>query len=256
MIKDQEVTFYKRYIYGYFPMFILFLFGLLGVVTASSNYLNYKALSRMEKWSCEGKVSSPESWEISYHALIQASSLSPMDADTQLYLGDLFDWKANASEFWSESAQDTRLVAIKYYRKAIQLRPSWGAAWLKLTQSRLLNREVNDVTFQDLENSFRYGKRKPELKYKLIWIALGIWPSLTEPLKEQTRDLVKEQINDKSQFRKIIMLAIRYRWMDELNALLTDAEQKRFLELVKKNPKIISDEVRSMFGNEKRLVCS
>ena len=256
MIKDQEVKFYKRFIYGYLPVGLLLVFCAIGVVTASSNYLSYFSMAQMEKWSCEGKISRPEDWESVHQSLSMASHLSPLDADIQLSLGDLYAWKANGNALWSESAHDSRLVAIGYYRNAIDLRPTSAAAWIKLTQAMLLNKQVNDTMFQALENGYRYGKTMPELKEKLIWLSLGIWPSLSDSLKQQTRDLVKTLIGDKNKFRKILMLSMRFRWLDELQTLLTTSEQERFFELVRKNPEIISGEVKNMFGAEQQLVCN
>lgn len=255
MIRDIEIKSYKRWLFGYFPAYFFVFLSFVSLYFVSTYFLTYKTELSLKQWSCEGKISHEGDWDASRQKLALANKLNPWDPDIYFGLGALYEWKASSNLEFNEESRQMRTKAIHNFKEAINNRPTWANAWLNLAQSMLLNRELNDDVFHAIHMGFKYGKWQPEISNKLIWMSIGIWNSIPEELKKIVREQVKIKLENNEPISKFAVLALRYRWFDELSNLVTNQKDKKYLELVKSNPKLLKGAVRNSFGSEKDFVC-
>jgi len=250
-----ENKFYLRWGYGYLPALILVSLIVCSSVVAATYFLSYKSSLIIEKWNCEGKVGSDEEWNTSYSKLNLAKTINPWNADIYMSLGDLYEWKLAGKSNLDDSVKDIRQNAIKYYVEAINHRPTWAQAWSKLAKSKLLNSEVSSESFHAIEMGFKYGKWQPEISKNLIWLSIGFWGVLPENLKNTVRRQVESQIKNNVPISSFAVLALRFKWFDELLSLDMHPRHKDYLRAAKNNPKLLKNAIRNSFNGKKDFVC-
>lgn len=255
MIRDNEQSNFKRWLLGYIPATVFV--GLIGIGTliSSTYFLSYNSMQTMEKWSCEGRITHGEEWDVAHKNLVLTNKLMPWDADINMGLGNLYEWKAAGESTWSDTSKKMRSKAIAYYAKAIEQRPTWANVWIKLAQTMLLNRQITDDTFYAITMGFKYGQWQPELRDRLFQLTLGIWGNLPEHLKKQTRLVVKKSLTNDFEFKKMAVLAMRFKWIDELIPLVEKQEDIDFLNAIKANPKLLTGDVKKFMGQSRNAVC-
>lgn len=184
----------------------------------------------MSVWEAEGLSASESSWEGALKEMHVATYLSPFDADYSFDMGRLYEWDALRREIWTKKAKDSRSMAIKWYRRAIARRPSFGIAWASLAQSKVLNQEIDEETFDALERAMIYGPWEPVLQQKIIWVGLALWDQLPDPVKGQLTVSINRVLRYKHQAQFTIAAAVLLGRTAILRPLLTEKKHIKLME--------------------------
>ena len=175
----------------------------------------------MLKWADNKIPFSDEKWQIAIKKMQLAIKNTPSNAEHHFDLARLYDWNAYQKPIWNEESIKYRTQAIKYYKKSLELRPTWSSAWVNLAMSQTLNLEFGNEVKAALLNAMKYGPWEKDVFHKTLWISLANWTALPLNLQEQVKMRIKETVNSKGQVPSYIEeTAKHFNWLDELNDVI------------------------------------
>lgn len=252
--KDQEQKVLNRWFFGFLPLVVIFLSVLLISSNFISTYFVMSPRMSMEEWSCYGKPGDQFVWNEELDNLLLAQKFDPWNADIFMDLGRMYEWKALSSKAWKADSKTARSNASEYFKQAAIHRPTWALAWVNFAQSQLLNRVVDDEVYSAISKGFTFGRWQKDTQKKLLWISIGIWKSLPESIQEQVRDEIRFMLERENSIKMITSIALRFQWFDELVPLVSQEEDRKYIENVRSN----ENEMRKMLGQgekNKDYVC-
>ncbi|HEC15578.1 MAG TPA: hypothetical protein ENI99_03255 [Sedimenticola sp.] len=131
--------------------------------------------SIMNSWS-EGKpIPSEEEMDRLGRLLAKAQSLNKQNADIAFDRGRFAEWQAMQYPLWTELAHKHREEAIQHFREAIDIRPSWGMAWVHLANSLILNQQLYSGGIDALEKASVLAPLEGAVQQRVIWLGLSQW---------------------------------------------------------------------------------
>ncbi|NJD34702.1 MAG: hypothetical protein FIA96_07720 [Betaproteobacteria bacterium] len=160
--------------------------GLAEVVAQDPRY-------QMERWR-SGKLA-PDKLRLDamQAALTDARNLDPQNPSLMEELAIFHamwadDWHRDESE-----VRDARRQALIGFRKALEQRPTSGAAWFSLALMKSELEEIDGEFFQSLQLALRRGPWDPKLQLSAIELGLANWQGLTDPLREALKQSIQTQ---------------------------------------------------------------
>ncbi len=250
VIRDQETNKYRRWILGYVPALIFCTMAIVALDILYSYSLSYQPKQIMERWGCENRMGDENEWNSAYNKMSRAIVLTPWDADAYLEMGNLINWKAATKKSWTKETRDLRKKALEYYQAALIKRPIWALAWANIAQNLFLLGRIDEQGFYALTMGFKYGQSQKDVISKLVWLSVSVWKTLPDNLKSAVRESVKGLQHDDDAFQRLVVMAIRFSWMDELVSLVSNPKRHEYLTYLRAN----QDSARKQFIKNNKSV--
>ena len=228
--KKQELILY--FIYGSLSICVL----LIAAIAAKWGWADLQANSArsyMNKWEKQRQINDQDEWNKAFTRMATAYNLHPGNAEYAADIGRLYEWRALQHPGWHRDAKKYRTKAIKYFKKAVEIRPTWGFIWAHYAQSKVLNQQFDQDTIEALEKAMVLNPWEIKVQQKVIWLGLNLWDKLTE----NTRDMLKSEINRSLELqpKETLQLAIRTNKENIVKPLLNE-QQTELLEKLLKRP--------------------
>lgn len=133
------------------------------------------------------KTVAPDEWQRIHQRLLKAASLQPANADYQLQLGQLFNyrWMTGARQ-GSDKRKDVE-TALDYYRSAVAKRAIWGRAWAHLLSAKARLNELDEEFALALDNAVEFGPWEPPVQLIVSDAAFRHWVELSEGQQQKIR---------------------------------------------------------------------
>lgn len=181
---------------------------------------------QMAGWYRAGDVSTSDSWRRAKRELETAIRLNPYSPRAHLDLGHLYEWRAVAAHSTSSSSQEQRRWATGHYRRALQLRPSWGLAWSSLATNAALSGERSDDVRVAVERALELEPWSSEIQRRGILAAMLVWDQLPTSTKAKVFGAARRLSVQSSSDHLMKNMAARYgmgkRW-EEVKARSSDS---------------------------------
>ncbi|MDH3326837.1 MAG: hypothetical protein OEM38_09000 [Gammaproteobacteria bacterium] len=222
---------------------LLLISGILlcwGIVNVYIEFAHQVPRQTMEYWNCIGKVDNQDSWRHQAFIMDQMVHLSPFDAQIHTDIARLYEWQATNGEAWSENALTARDNAIRHFRSSTELSPTRANGWINLLKSKSINQQFGGEVIRDFSNALRYGKNQTGIQSQLIWLGLGMWDSLDEPNKLETKELIKRLLESHKKKHYILTTAFRFNWVNELKKLTADPQLLAQIDHLENNPSALA----------------
>jgi len=191
--------------------------------------------SMMDYWACVGNIGDGGQWHEQKALVEKALGNAPLHAQYWSDYARMYELISFSQNVWNKETKENRLNSIKYYRQSAQLRPTWGLAWLNLAQSKVLNQELDKEAFAALRKAYKYGRWQDDVQRRLLWLSIGLWQSLPEDIKEETRRIVRNKVQNDKEMLSMVLLSLRYSWQKDLRALLTRDDHIAMLDKYEKD---------------------
>ena len=160
--------------------------------------------------------------------LASAQSWNGMSADIAFERGLVAEWQALQTPVWSASTHDYRNQAIEYFKKALDLRPSWGMAWVHLANSLVLNRQLYSGAMNALEKASILAPLEKGVQQRIIWLGLSQWSHLNEEQRRQLHKIVEYAMRPRSNVA--IKAIVDFRLEKEFTRLLSGVQDHKVLQ--------------------------
>ncbi len=168
---------------------------LVTVVTASMIFASMwaqQATIFLADWQKRGIEPSEAAWQVALSAANKAITYSPVkNAHYYDTLGHIWDWRHFTQAYGDTSVAQSRLHAIRAYRQAIKLRPTWPYSWINLAYAKLKSDELDDEFNQALDSAFQSGPWRIKVNRHVADIGFAAWGRLAG----DTRRIVLTAIN-------------------------------------------------------------
>lgn len=213
-------------------VFSLILFLFVSIYLASSWGMTKVSVIQphqlMMKWAANKEPFSEKKWQAAVNKLQSAIKNNSNNAEHYFYLAALYDFKAYQKPLWKKTALNDRAKAIPLYKKALQLRPTWSAAWANLAMTKTLKIEFGDEVKVALSNALSYGPWEQTVLHKVLWISLVNWKGLPITLQQQVIKRIKETVNAKGGVPNYIQqTADHFKWHKELKNIIEDVVESK-----------------------------
>jgi len=254
MQEDVENKNYRKLLFGYLPLSFFLLFVAITLVYLTSNLVAHEPRVSLNEWACYGELGDEKSWNEALEGLLLAKKLDPWNADIAYDLGRLYEWKAVGGSAWNASVKSSRQDALQYFKNAADLRPTWAVAWVSYAQSRMLNRNIDQDTFNALSKGFEYGRWQIDIQQKLLWLSIGIWDKLPERLQQQVREQIALLLERDNTIKMVTKIAVRFQWLDELMNIAKGEKNRDYISRVIENDSI-KKSLLSQQATEDKFTC-
>ena len=201
----------------------MFLWAALGL---ASDLLAAAPETAMQRWSCSGKIDDLSSWETYRVSLTRSLMLDPGNATKTRMLAKMYEWRTFDSAPWDEKLQNEKETSRSLYRQVTRQRPSWAMGWAELANFKIRNMELDNEAFFALERALVLAPWQKDVQNKVIWLAVGIWDSVPENIKKLTKHNLRMLLNKEITIDKAILMAFRFRWMNELESILSSDDER------------------------------
>lgn len=204
---------------------ILILFLLIAIYLAASWGNSYVSVIHprqlMLQWETNKKPFSEKKWQAAITKMHSITVSNAYNTEYFTILAGLYERAAYQKPIWHNEARANRSNAIKYYKAALKLRPTWSAAWADLAMSKTLNIEFGDEVKIALSNALKYGAWEQGVFHKVLWVSVANWNALSGELQLQIENKIKETVNSKGQVpRYIQQTATHFNWQDTLKNMV------------------------------------
>jgi len=188
--------------------FIIFALIILSAAFGAADISALGPRSHMAVWDNLGHVGKEADIAGLSKQLELAASLNPYDAEIIFDLGALYEWKAQNHSAWSSAARENRAMAIKQFRAAAIIRPSWSSAWAHLAYTKVLDQQFDSEAMNALEKAMVFGPWKPMIQQKVIWVGLVAWDQLPAHQRESIGKHIQRSLGARQNGIKIIKSAV------------------------------------------------
>lgn len=163
----------------------------LGACVIFSALFNQQANRFLDDWQASGKQPDERAWNVAYNAANKAISWYPGE-DANLYnnLGRVLEWKQFTLPIAAPEAQESREAALRAYRRATELRPTWPYTWgdLALVKARLGQADTEMVNA--LEQALKNGPWREKVLTRITQVGLLNWWQLPEEGRAVTLEAI------------------------------------------------------------------
>ena len=129
---------------------------------------------------------------LSYRSnLEQALCLNPTNAELHRHLGLVIQAPYTSFQLGHKEALEARKNALKYYREAISLRPTWPYHYsdLALVKFRLL--EIDEEFYDAMYASMEFGPWEPDIQRVIAEIGMVLWNILEAKERQFVLDTIR-----------------------------------------------------------------
>ena len=162
--------------------------------------------------------------------------LNPIDPAYHLALGRLYEWQARGQAFDAGLAQNMLDKAAASLRRAVQLRPTWGEAWVTLALVKAYQGETDQEAVTALKNALTFSPWESRTLEDSTIAGMLLWPALNDEVRHQFRQAV-DRVFALGRGRFVVDAAIRYGWVSEVQMHIPAAhELRRYLNERLKKP--------------------
>ena len=206
-------------------VFVILLF--MGIYLAASWGVTQVSVIQprqlMALWADKKHPFSKREWQVALNTLQAAVASNPNNAEYYFDLARLYDWRAYQQPIMAAESIKNRTQAIRFYKKSLELRPTWSSAWINLALSKTLKMEFDDEVKTALLNTIKYGVWETDVFQKVIWISLANWENIPLTFQQQVKSLIKKTIDKKGQLPQYIQqIVTRFSWQEELNKIIKE----------------------------------
>ncbi len=126
-------------------------------------------------------------------ALVEtATALKPGDAGLHLELGRLHKLRALALGYGTETRTAALQRAATEFHTAMQLRPSWGAAWAAYAQVQYLLGRNGRGSIEAFRQAMQLAPHEGDSYRLLAWLGFAHWPQLPAEDRQAFRALLND----------------------------------------------------------------
>lgn len=177
----------------------------------------------MALWADKKHPFSKRQWQVALNTLQAAVASNPNNAEYYFDLARLYDWSAYQQPILAAESIKHRAKAIQFYKKSLELRPTWSSAWINLALSKTLKMEFGEEVETALLNTIKYGVWEKDVFQKVIWISLANWEDIPLTLQQQVKSLIKKTIDKRGRIPQYIQqIVTRFSWQEELNKIIKE----------------------------------
>ncbi|VAX07323.1 hypothetical protein MNBD_GAMMA26-2624 [hydrothermal vent metagenome] len=188
----------------------------------------------MERWKSGQAMPSDEELGRLDDLLARAQALNSQNADIAFDQGRFSEWMAAQYPLWTEKAHKHRGEAIEKFRRALDLRPTWGLAWVHLANSLILNQQLYAGGLDALEKAAVMAPLEAPVQQRVIWLGLSQWQVMDDELRGRMRSVVAAAFEH--QQRLTIKIIVDFKLENEIAALFVGERLQLLLhkELMKR----------------------
>jgi len=211
----------EKYIFFAASIFFL-LFAIYLAASWGNNYvISNQPHQVMVKWFKTKSPFSEKQWRFAVNKMNIAVNNTPKNAKYVHDLGKLYEWRAYQKPIWHKEAIKYRSEAIKYFEKALQLRPAWSTAWANLAMSKTLNLKFNQEVFTAIDNALYFGAWEKGVLHKVLWISIANWNALPAGLKIKIEEKISETVSPSGHVPTYIReTAKQFKWDNNLKEII------------------------------------
>jgi hypothetical protein len=203
------------------------IFLLIGIyLTASWGLTQATAVQPsqlMKSWLNKKQPFSEKKWRIALNTMHAAVESNPNNAQNHFDLARLYEWYAYQRPIWEDETIAHRTKAIEYYKKTLELRPTWAKAWVNFAMSKTFNMEFGDEVKTALLNGMKYGVWEHNVFHKVLWISMANWKGMPKEIQQQVKSLIKVTVNKRGKVpRYIQLIAKRFKWQGHLDQIINE----------------------------------
>ena len=210
----KNLIFFSLIIFLFLAIYLASSWGITAVSVIQPHQL-------MMKWAANKEAFSEKKWQVAVNKLQSAIENNSNNAEHYFYLAALYDFKAYQKPIWKKAALNDRAKAISLYKKALELRPTWSAAWANLAMTKTLKIEFGDEVKVALSNALSYGPWEKNVFHKVLWVSMANWKGLPVTLQQQVIRRIKETVNSNGRVPGYIQqTADHFKWHKELKNII------------------------------------
>ena len=147
-----------------------------------------------DDWSFGEEVPSDWSWEEAQRFLWLANRLDPLNPRIYSSLGGLYEVRARNLGALDREATAALERALKYYRRAAELRPAWPYAWTAIAVVKLRHKQLDAEFALALERATSLGPWEPGVQIQIATHGLSAWDELPDNQREIVRLTVERGV--------------------------------------------------------------
>lgn len=164
---------------------------LLGSRVLLASFNQYRASSFLTHWESKRQAPSDQAWQVAEQAMQNAIDWYPVASGAYAeQFGYMWQWRAYEANPALASSKDYQQQAIKQFRQATELRPSWPYAWSGLAYAKLVADELDQEFSHAMQQAAHFGPSRIGINRRLAEIGLISWPKLDIQLRELTLEQV------------------------------------------------------------------
>ena len=210
----KNIFFGASFLFLLFAIYLAFSWGDSYVISNQPRQL-------MLKWVTKKLPFSEKQWQSAVNKMHLAVKSTPNNAKYLHDLGKLYEWRAYQKPIWHKEAVKYRTDAIQYFKKALQLRPTWSTAWANLAMSKTLNLKFDQDVFTAIKNALDFGVWEKGVFHKVLWISVANWNALPAELKTQIEAKINETVSPKGHVPAYIsQTAKQFKWQNNLQKII------------------------------------
>lgn len=161
------------------------LLFIAGISLSISALYSLQASRFLSDWSTRAQEPQQQAWEIAYGAIEQAITWYPVE-NPNLYISRarIQDWRHFTSPIADPVANESRRLALKDFRHASQLQPTWPHTWVDIALIKIRLGVVDQETIDALQNALNTGPWRPDVLKGIANAGVLAWDMLPVRGKE------------------------------------------------------------------------
>jgi hypothetical protein len=160
----------------------------------------------------------------------RAIAVNPLDARQRMELGRFFAWHAARHRAGSARGVFYNELAAERFAEAVLARPTWGFAWALLAEQWVMSGQAQEQILYALRRAVELSPYEPGVQLKSLWLGLGLWDVLDEPLRAQLTASLMRIMSQREYFARAAAIALHHQRADLLNIAAPQPWQRTLLE--------------------------
>ncbi len=182
----------------------------------TADLLSHQALAYERQWISEGIVTDQRDWDAAVKWSELSIKLNPFSANYVEMLGRIYRWRFFVGDNPIRSFEEAEQIAntgLNFFRRSIELRPTWPRSWANLLQLKSIVGQI-DYEFERVwEKSVELGDWEPEVQTILLEAGLIHWDNFSPSLRDKTLEIfVSTASKPYSQLRAIAVVNRLQAW--------------------------------------------
>jgi len=181
---------------------------LIGLIITTGSWgladINVKSTQRsLLLWENDVNTLNKAEWTIAYDRVSKAIGQNPLNPELLTLMANVQEWKIYLDSGDVENSHYLTL-ALKNYRKAAELRPSWPYTWSHISLVKYRMGEIDQEFQQAIEIATKSGPWEPGVQQIIAEVGLSAWQELDIGMREK----IARNINRGITMQPILMLNI------------------------------------------------